>query len=462
MFFDVNSNNRCLFSHKYNNLEKQHSLHLFQLWDVDSNKELMFELKHMIKALGYIYIPIKFDHLSDHIQLLLDQVNKGVETRLYLSNLNCLHALHITKINHLDEESFIEKNKLRIHRSFGEIRNTHWLKIEDIFVVSANSKDMDSNRVSKSLEELICIEGFQSLLHLQLNSLSTNEPIIIFESRPKPIFDSLRMGSFLHNSAFKRCRWVDTSRSLDRKFLAHNDYLKDAVYLSAWEDIPASAKFYLYKFETAKLRCVKKPGRKQTKLLLEAANLYLAAIFHDLDAMFVRPIQQLMLSTPALSDEVATELPILVEDLSSGMEFEELMSYISKAKISLFNLRHKISKNAATLEQGLQIEQVLHHFEIKMEKFLRSDIVSFLRNFIEFVSIMQRRYDQNAGNSVTLNAQLIKVLTQFSSTEFDQNIFLQLFEYKSGKILSDKKAVRIIDDVILEEMQSIHSLKLTA
>src|SRR5690606_13691349 len=121
------------------NLEKY--AHLYLPWEDRGVPDLMFQFKKILRQKGRCLIPIMFKNLDPTIlpessyHFLKEQLSRGIETHLYMSNFNSIHTFRVRNIFYTEE---VEETNSFTPEIIEEKGFYQWVEVDDLFVFNTS------------------------------------------------------------------------------------------------------------------------------------------------------------------------------------------------------------------------------------------------------------------------------------------------------------------------------------
>lgn len=440
-------------------LKESMNYHFFLKWDDACNSELMFQLKRILKDTGKAYYPVSLKYLDKDYKLkVVGQLEEGNETRLYVTNWDCLHAWNIGKIYLRPKKDFFSKNKDSIHQSFKtcESKGYAWLELNDMYILHANHISGNQG-LEKEISTLWSVDNFESLEEKDLDTL---EPKVVIDSSGLSIFDhACDQENKVVDS--KNKKWIEFNRNLTSDYFLRGCYLKDSVYQEAWDNLQKPSQHFLVEHSKLKLESANLTVGEKISSLRLSFDRYINAIICELQHYYIKPINEVIKGTPAfiefLENNSLKEFEIL--EKQSNFSFIEIVDFFLNAKAIIFSLRRKLERDLD--DKSLMADRILQKHEKIIEAFYRSGILQSLEELIKVQDWFAYYGDTYKSFSREEKHQFVfkinVIISRLGNSSFDENLILKIYRETNGKIVGDKKLSLLIDELKID-----HSFKKAA
>jgi hypothetical protein len=418
------------------NKEELNELHLYVPWDHKKINDLMFQYKNILNEHGSCYIPymsvgkskdqIKLD--PDSVEALKQQLESGVETHLYMSNLDSIHVWKVVGIKTLDEDM----QKERIVKKLQSAPAIWWIEVDDLFVYRANHLG-EASEVMDELEKL---------------TSPIKRPHIFSSIKPHKIsLDDI-------NIEQPSKKWIEVNRNLTYDYFIRHCDLQDNIYQESWEVLGQVTRHCLVNSEQARQQAVLYKSHEKLNFLRESYESYLSAVLNELNNIYVLPFAGLLQKYPCLQEawgEVREQSmnPRLKELLNGLMQTEDpyinsladFLVYIREVKSTLFSLKTKFERKIGK-EEYLYIESFLGGHAHLVDAFLCKHLDSKVEDLIDlkdwFLDLLQHADSIPIQLMKDCSLKMTHLLSLISSTNYEDNIIFKLIEEKIGKTVARK------------------------
>lgn len=422
-----------VFSFSKKALHKSETLlHLFVPWSSKEIDDLMFRLKAMVTQSGNAYIPlIHLNHESltlteDQYRNLKNQLERGVETHLYMSNME---SIHVWKVKGVLKKEDAEKipPELTVYEKPASSKAHYWVEVEDVFVLKA-SHTLAEDEIIHELESII-------------NNIQTHQ-----------IFSPIQKLTIDDNDGLKRIevkRWVELGRSVTYDYFIRSCELEDNIYQDLWKDLSRATQHCLIVADQVRHNGVLYRDVQKFHFLKESFENYLSAVMNELNEIYIRPFISVFNEYASMHEAwqevqqnfVNPKIQTLINDLIDSdkdhvASIQDFLLYVKNAKSLLFSLKSKFAKKIAR-EEYLQLESFLSRQENLVESFLCKKLDVKLHGLLEikdwFKNIVSNidNLDKESLKNYTL--KVTHLLTLMSSCNYTDNIFFKILEEKTSR-----------------------------
>ena len=407
-------------------LQKNKRKHVFIPWDLSAQKDLMFKIKSVIFDQGRCDIPFMNKDFSaaklssEQVKSLEDQVEKGHETHLVMSNLDSIHILRVDRI-------LKRPRALTTIDDLNSCASDIWFSVGDLFVYKANHNN-DRSEIINSLDELL---GSQQTQNLFLCG------------------QSLELKDQSEEITKRFTSWLEINRNLTYDYFIRSCELQENVYQEAWPLLNRKTQHFLIMAEEARHNGVMQRDLEKTGFLKESFESYLSAVLNEMNEVYIRPLINAFNDYPCLLEayeetseglinpKVKKIIGELVESGSYQIKSLELfLEYLSTAKSLLYSLKSRFTKKIGK-EEYLLIESFLGRQESLVDSFtcrgLRSKLESILaiKNWLK--SAMGEAKQTQPYELKNRNLKLTHLLTIMCSISYEDNVFFKLVEEKTSR-----------------------------
>lgn len=420
------------YSKKALSLGGQSQIHLFIPWSSNEESDLMFRLKSIVTKNQSTFIPymnLNYENgqISEaDLDLIKKQISKGVETHLYMSNLESIHIWKIkdivgrTDYQKLDTEKTIPFFKKMNHFEL-------WVEVEDVFVLKA------SHTAGKS-----------DILNELENVVSNFQTHQIFSPIQKLYVDDA-------SSDAKRAeiyRWVEVGRSVTYDYFIRSCELEDNIYQDCWRELSRATQHCLIVAEQTRHNSVLYQNEQKLYYLKESFENYLSALMNELNEIYIRPFISVFHEYPVMHEawreiQGAGRSPVhelinalLEQEKDHVGSIQDFLKFIKNAKSFFFSLKNKFARRIGR-EEDLQLENFLSRQENLVESFLAKRLDVKLNNLLQikdwFKDIVSGMEGLDKESLRICTLKITHLLTIMSSYNYDDNIFFKIIEEKTSR-----------------------------
>ncbi|MBD65682.1 MAG: hypothetical protein CME62_10780 [Halobacteriovoraceae bacterium] len=412
--------------------------HFFMPWNEVDEPELMFKLKAQIGDKKYAYFPLFKGHgrpwqvQEESLEQIKKQLESFRETHLIMTNLQSIHVFRVAAIVEYQE---LADDTTQCFHPFKSKKSkfTHWLKIDDMFVLEANHNNI-TGTIEDELEKFISSPQTQNIFIPSKKQLSDN-----YE-------DEINLAD--------RERWVDTNRNLTYDYFVRSSELKDNIYQESWEYLSRKTQHELITSDLERYSGIFYRDIKKWRHLKHSFDHYLNALYNELNEVYMFPLINAITDYKCLKEAwfdlddslVNPRVKAMVRSLLIGERkqvdsLEDFLFYTKSAKSFLFTLKNRFTKKIHK-EEFLLVENFLCRQESLVESLICHKIVHKIEAIMHINNWMNKM-DQNIEkvSSQTLNncnLKLSHLMSIMTSASYEDNIFFKLIEEKAARGVSKK------------------------
>lgn len=444
-------------------LKESMDYHIALKWNSSNNDKLMFQLKEILKETGKVYYPVNINQISKEAKIkIIAQLESQIETRMYLTNGDCLHVWQISKIYLAPPKKIFFNNKNSFHSDFNiNQKDVAWIELTDMFVLHANNI-IGNEGLDREFRTLWDLEEFKGI---SIDKLSFSAAISVIDCSGISIFGS----SSIDKKSTQK--WIESNRNFTSEYFLRGCFLKDSVYQQAWDTFQKLSQHHLIEHYRMKLESSNQTDCEKIMTLKDSFDEYIKSVIIELQFYYLKPISDVIEETPAIIDYIAEFNPreLHFTELYFGevKSLCEVITFIKSGKAAIFSLRRKLDKDYLD-EKSIYADKILQKHEKKLESFYRSGILEFLQELYT-VQIWFENYYENANKfSREQNHQFVLkinvIISRLSSSSFDENILLRIFRETNGQVIGDKKLSMLIEDLkhSMHSTDTVHQIKKVA
>ncbi len=403
----------------------------------------MFQIKNAMKSEKKCYIPLS-SHLIDReiIAKLKQQVEDSVETRLYMSDTNCIHALKISSIisnpSGKNNENF-NSQKLECFENFTA---REWVEVKDFYVLDVNHQE-DQEFFDKKMREYSC--GNIQVAKDQHLKRATS----FLVETDKPIFDNLSFG--------KEELWVDSNRAYTYNYMVCSSKLKDIVFGEYWDKLNTRTQHLLIQSEIIKSNTIFFNFEKRCIELQKAFDFYKEAITVELYFRYLYPLGNLANKFEDFS-LVVKEKRLSNKLTLSNRKFLETLDIIENYHSHFYMLVDAFANNYRKKEY-IFIDQVLAECWTQFESIKKSEVMYFLNT----VKIFEEQLSDVIKNSkktpeITKFKQLYVLFERMSGNLTNDNILINIVGLQDKSKKSQKTFSELVDELVGENYYKLRKV----
>lgn len=390
--------------------------HIYSPWQLETNPELLFQVKKEISENGHCEIelnklcPYKLEISEETLEKIQYQIEKNIETQLVLSNLESAHLYRIKNIN------FDRKNPKVI--------------VDDVFILSAH-EERGASEVEKTLESFI--EGC--------------EKENIFGGHAPRLY-KVQQGEA--RSEYKEFKWSLKRRNLTYDYFIESKELQENVYQDLWKSLTKASQHELIVSGLLYHESLFLAHPDKWQKLEDSFKTFQNAVYVELNDLYIDKLCRAINMSESLmgawrkykeqnpTQEFTTILDELVEGERELIKtFNEFSIYIGGIKNFLFYLKQHFSKNLVN-EESLYIENFIGAINHIVEPYRLCEIMQLLEIYNKvncWINEVRGTGDDFSVDATTqreCNLKLSGVLNAISSNDIDQNLILKLGREKSS------------------------------
>jgi hypothetical protein len=406
--------------------------HIFMNWDNSKCFDLMFQIKKQIKEKEGCFIPLSAHTIDKEvIAKIKDQLKESTETRIYMSDKNCIHALRISKI----ETKTSAKTSKEIERNnisdFESVKAREWIYVSDFYVLDVNHQDDNEFFMSKMKEYSGLDLEVDANLHLRKAASFVIE-------NDKSIFDNLTFG--------KEELWVDSNRAYTYNYMVCSNKLKDIVFGEYWDKLNTRTQHILINSEIAKSNTIFFNFEKRCLELKKAFDFYKEAITVELFFRYLYPLGNLANQYEDFS-LVVKEKKLSSKFILSDRKFTETVDIIDNYHSHFFMLLDAFSNNFKKKEY-IFIDQVLTECFKEFEAIKKSEVMYFLNT----ISIFEKHLNDvikksNKSPNISKFKELYILFERMSGNLTNENILINIVSLQDKSKKSQKTFSELIDEL---------------
>lgn len=399
---------------QYNENNRLREYHIYSPWQMETNPELLYQIKKEISENGSSEIqinnlcPYNLKISDEQMEGIQNQLNQNIETQLVLSNLESVHLYRIKNIN-------FEKENLQVI-------------VDDVFILSAH-EERSSQEIEHTLQSFVdgdvkeCVFGTNSVRRINTGESSDQT---------------------------QEFKWSLKRRNLTYDYFIESKELQENVYPEYWNHLTKSSQHELIISGLSYHESLFLPHGEKWQKLEESFASFKKAVYVELNDLYVEKLcrainmsESLIVAWDKYKElNPAQDFKNVLEDLVEGRaeiidNYDDFCTYIAGIKNFLFSLRQHFSKSLVN-EESLYIENFISAVNHLVEPYRLCEIRELIETYnkidcwIEEVGSLDKKKSLDPVTQRECNLKLSGLISSISSSDFDQNVVLKLTREKSS------------------------------
>lgn len=441
------------------------ALHLYMPWNPGYIPNQMYQLRDHLEKHGHTWIP-KINSTKDKVPFdmkILDiveqQLKKGIETCLYMTNFHCIHIWKIEGVHRVKELPSNEQLKTLQEYKSKNLESEFWFKVSDVYVLQADH-DGKLTPILHELEKLsLCREDFQNLPYNENDKIT---PYMSAQRYPAPVtriddtvfFAGVSMLSIdsPQKEVVRREKWLNTHRKVTKEYNLMREHLAKNIYTDIWPTFNNRTQHFLIEMEMLKIESASYNSLQAMQFGKQKFECYISALINELDDLVGKRIISVCekndITYIGENDKRDDYLESLLRQNDTAPDLIFYFSLLNNSNLKSILYRQKLKLEGESrniLEDILQLSNCgpimtkLNNLRL-FRNWFSHDYFDVIPNFAE---------EGKRDECLTLISQVSTILNLISSPYSQSNVFMDLYEFKyKKKSLTQTANVRsLVDDL---------------
>lgn len=271
---------------------KEAALHLYLPWSPEYDPEQMHKIKNKIQKHGSTWVgklnisPGKNPLYPELDQIINNQIIKGHETRLYMTDFNSIHVFEVESVTFTRPENvYQDKSVIDIYKN-PDLNVEFWIKIKDVYVLAVDHK----GNKREILEELALLRFVRPEDARDSEKVTSSKskvtPYVSSQRYPALIYDTQEQDYFNiytteQEREGKKSRWLNSHRSMTESYYECAQHLHHNVYPELWEDFSKATQHYLTECQMKLMESASYNSNQAYRILHQAWDCYFQAVVNE-------------------------------------------------------------------------------------------------------------------------------------------------------------------------------------
>ncbi len=272
--------------------EKNVSLHLYLPWSPEYDPDQMHKVKNKIQKYGSTWVgklnisPGKIPLHKDLDQIINNQITKGLETRLYMTDFKSIHVFEVTKVSFKSPENIFQDDSVIDVYKKPDLNVEFWIEIKDAYVLAVDHKG-NMQDILEELAHLRFVNPEDAHDREKITSSSSKiTPYVSSQRYPALIFDTKNQDYFNiytteQEREGKKSRWLNSHRSMTESYYECSQHLHHNIYPELWDNFSKATQHYLTECQMKLMESASYTSNQSYRILHQAWDCYFQAVVNE-------------------------------------------------------------------------------------------------------------------------------------------------------------------------------------